>query len=345
MKLLKWMIIVLLIKNSQGSPQYNDTCQYQDHYIDQNIRCGNQCTDRYQKCHCGEEIFKIQYAPKMEHFCCVPSNVDCSTKRVDRIDRVDGDCSEGLLLPWWRHCNNTDRSQQCHNSYQDSQEIGLYSHYVCPNACVHWSEMCQGISWCENDVKECNETLRCVSNSIARVSKHKVNSTLAPDHHYCIKAGLINNGEYNVIDRSDETKFNSEGTNLHINVTQFPKCFSDGRDETGRYEDAPGVMCGSRCRESREWCSERHYTICDHVNINTQDRRLCSNPLIWKDVGCQRYRDGASRYLGKRCTGRNMECVVPGTRPMMEREILVLQRPALTNQIKYSMLISHVGIT
>ena len=104
------------------------------------------------------------------------------------------------------------------------------------------------------------------------VSKHKVNSTLAPDHHYCLKAGLTNDGEYNVIDRSDETKFTSEGTNLHINITQFPKCFSDGRDETGAYEDAPGVMCGSSCRESREWCTDTEYTICNPLNINTKDR-------------------------------------------------------------------------
>ena len=45
-------------------------------------------------------------------------------------------------------------------------------------------------------------------------------------------------------------------------------------------------------------------------DVSTQDRKLCSNPMIWKNVSCHmHYPDGMVGSYSRRCTGRNMQCV------------------------------------
>ena len=89
------------------------------------------------------------------------------------------------MIPVSSHCDNEDRSLQCYNSYQDSEVIGLYSHFTCPRACVSLMfDMCRGISWCCSDVRECGPQLKC-PDSLSSV-KLNTTSSLAPDHHVCV---------------------------------------------------------------------------------------------------------------------------------------------------------------
>ena len=67
-------------------------------------------------------------------------------------------------------------------------------------------------------------------------------------HHFCYpvdKDGLENNGQYDLIDRSDERniKIRTEGT--HINYTTLQPC----RDE---FTNSSGVTCGQECYTSQE---------------------------------------------------------------------------------------------
>ena len=89
------------------------------------------------------------------------------------------------MIPVSSHCDNEDRSLQCYNSYQDSEVIGLYSHFTCPRTCVSLMfDMCRGISWCGSDVQECGPQLKC-PDSLSSV-KLNTSSSLAPDHHVCV---------------------------------------------------------------------------------------------------------------------------------------------------------------
>ena len=203
---------------------YNDTCHY--YYTGQTymMRCGDQCLDYDAKCHCGIDIFYPS-----EQYCCIPSDETCiKVNENSSINDDPGDvvCSEGKTLSMSSHCNSTDRSLQCHNSYQDSHEIGDWSHYTCPHTCVSvkLGDMCQGVSWCEDDVKECGPSLRCGYNWELR----SINSSLAPEHQFCMSTvygvETANNGQYEIINRSDEDVIQSVGTSYDIDPTLFPPC-------------------------------------------------------------------------------------------------------------------------
>ena len=192
----------------------------------------------------------------------------------------------------WTNGVCRSRSLQCYNSYQDSQHIGGLSHYTCPHACVPWIDMCQGVSWCEGDHEVCGPDLRCPPNFfegplLHNVTKYNFTSSLFPDHHYCLEDVRINNGIYDSIDRSDESEVQNDGFTLDLDISSFTSC-NDSND--------PGVMCGSECLSSDCWCydismcgdEEDNIHTCDTESgeIWTNDSRLCSNPLLWRDVSC-----------------------------------------------------------
>ena len=106
-------------------------------------------------------------------------------------------------------CNNTNmRDLQCYNSYQDSQYIGPQSHFTCTDTCVHWKDMCQGVSWCEGDLEVCNPAIRCPPNA----GQHHIKSSLVPGHYFCFKkTENTTNGIFDAIDRSDESEIYSDG--------------------------------------------------------------------------------------------------------------------------------------
>ena len=57
-------------------------------------------------------------------------------------------------------CEVSNSPSACYNSYQDSEHIGYSAHFSCPDACVPILDMCQGMSWCPEDVEVCDENLR-----------------------------------------------------------------------------------------------------------------------------------------------------------------------------------------
>ena len=165
---------------NSSSSGYDDTCGY-GHW--ENM-CGDQCFNfehgSHGRCDCGLDM-GINLTPNR---CCIPSNESCST-----IANGPTQCDKGIVLPTNSFCNNTKRSLQCHNSYQDSQYIGDHSHYTCPHTCVSFiqyapyrvGEMCRGVNWCESDVQECGPHLRCHNKSLRK----SLNSSLVTEHYYC----------------------------------------------------------------------------------------------------------------------------------------------------------------
>ena len=173
---------------------------------------------------------------------------------------------------------------------------------------------CQGVDWCDYDVKECGPTLTCADYDTPKTT---LNSSLVPEHHYCreydrVNEINLNEGEFNRLDRSDETSaVSSEGTSYDIDINNFPAC-------NDRYRD-PGVRCGpdpvsDECVRSYNWCRGDAWgssDTCGPEKISPQDRRLCNHPAVWANTSCTYYNNGRVRWYGKRCTGTNQQCITP----------------------------------
>ena len=174
----KLFLIFTLLLGGAASQFVPDECSA--------ARCGDLCFEYSKpKCHCGNYTFGTDQQSAIltddQQFCCISSNDTCSVVDNSAGEPVDGFCTNGKVHPMSRHCNNTERRSQCHNSYQDSLVISLDAHYTCPNTCVSvHQEMCRGVNWC-GDFQECNEDLRCPVLSVKRI----LNSSLVPDHYYC----------------------------------------------------------------------------------------------------------------------------------------------------------------
>lgn len=114
-------------------------------------------------------------------------------------------------------------------------------------------------------------------------------------------------GEFNSLDRSDETEATSEsGTSYDIDPDLFPAC---------DYFGDPGLMCGTEvwdCLKSDNWCVDSFEEQMCEGGVNTQDRRLCGNPLVFENISCFMFKsDGRVSTYGERCTGTNQQCIYP----------------------------------
>ena len=157
---------------------------------------------------------------------------------------------------------------QCYNDYQTSKHISEYSHYTCPDKCVHWSGMCRGVSWCEGDQEICGEDLRCPLHDGDGNSGNITIHTMAtdPPRSYCFGSQGGFNGEdqvlgdlvkndngYDNLDRSDEDIQIETGSKSNINYTALEPCTD--RDLFYNPLGHPGIKCGSACREiANNWC-------------------------------------------------------------------------------------------
>ena len=218
MRILVSIITLLLVLGgvrAGDSPAYPDTCGYTDGAM---VMCGDQCIGQYAYCYCGFETEKfppyygnryVKFQPYYtDEHCCLEPGESCYTWQGNGL------CDQGRKLSLSFACNTTIARQQCYNSYQHSQHIGGRSHYTCPDTCVPWEEMCRGVSWCEGDHQECGPNLRCPHQYYEgqpgyawyNITKLNFSSSLVPGHHYCIDDTKIDDGQFDSIDRSDETK-------------------------------------------------------------------------------------------------------------------------------------------
>ena len=257
------IIVTILITASQA---LLDECEVS--------RCGDICLKYVNvNCQCGKDLFQVD---SEEKYCCISTNDTCSYVDTGRTDWYqdtvyDGFCGEGEMYPMSRHCNNTARRLQCHNSYQDSLEIGEQAHYTCPHTCVSVrQEMCRGINWCAQDYQECDEDLRCYRSD----DRKTLNSSLVPGHHYCIDSGAnVNDGIIDAFDRSDEVTYSSSvGTSYEIDSSLFEPCKVEF---SGLYPD-PGLMCGPDCIKEDIFC------ITDLQNKNCFFGDVICDHKLWK---------------------------------------------------------------
>lgn len=219
---------------------FNTTC----------LECGDQCIGNdysFSLCHCGNETFHPYVSFK---HCCITPNTTCFKEDSFPYNVV---CREGEVKPMYIPCENNERSLQCFNSYQDNKKIDrLFSHYTCPKICVPCeSNMCQGVSWCENDEEECGPNLRC-NHNMKQIYKHLI---VASEHKFCKNRWEYltgkNNSEYDKIDRSDENMSKSKRAESYININHFKPC---NRNDNDTSRVTSGLICDTICWPSSKWC-------------------------------------------------------------------------------------------
>ena len=207
---------------------------------------------------------------------------------------------------------------QCYNDHVNSQFLGQFSHYTCPDKCVHWSAMCRGVSFCDGDEEVCGEDLRCPWNF------KKYTTATVPVRSYCF--GLVpdfpvqngnhiwgnldeDDGAYDNIDRSDEDINQTDETGRYnINYTALEHCTNRSFTNLG----SNGIMCDDICTEVQFWCYEEsgNAAYCKDAGVSSLDSILCSNHTFWQNISCfSSWIDGPIQ--GKRCTGTNQHCYYP----------------------------------
>ena len=219
------------------------------------LQCGDKCIPRSGFCLCGNE--SIDPHTSFKH-CCIPSNETCFVGD-ENVRIVYVTCTAGEVKPMSLPCDNNERRLQCFDSYEDYPQLfsrsspqDLYSYYSCPDVCVPMrSNMCQGVRWCEGDAKVCGPNLVCAN-------KYNTSLNIAPQHHYCKykNQGLLNDGKYDRIDRSDEYLLESEESSIIVNLTQFKTCSTEQTVPLQWYSSNNGLTCGSNCHPNVFWCQQ-----------------------------------------------------------------------------------------
>ena len=242
MRILASIIPLLVLGGVRAGdgPAYPDTCDYTEFTM-----CGDQCIYFRDSCYCGSDTDIDLYSSDDEH-CCLESDETCTTDVVGEVERGRGHCNEGRKVSMSSACNTT-MGPRCYNSYQHSQYISPQSHYTCPDTCVPWEEMCRGLSQCEGEHQVCGPDLRCPASGVVKklyVKKLNISSSLVASHHYCIdNSSKFNDGQFDSIDRSDETRVTAAQSPLDLDISSFTPC-----NTAGIFNNYPGVMCGKDCR-------------------------------------------------------------------------------------------------
>ena len=339
MRLYSTVIWVLLLPGHKCdlsvnvSSNFSDSCDYTKY----NYPCGDICVGYVDywlgKCTCGDQVIggwdewipgsKIlgSLTPK---YCCTPPSVQC------RKTLFGATCPEGEVLEAehfytvavdkFDPTGTTPCNGRCYNDYVTSQFIAPYSHYTCPDKCVHWSAMCRGVSFCDGDEEMCGEHLRCPAGF------KKYTMSTIPVRSYCFgqDSDLTQNnnhvygdldeddGSYDNIDRNDEDINQSDETGRYnINYTALEYCTNWSLSNPA----SNGILCDV-CIDVMNWCYEdAGYTaFCSDANVSTVDSILCSNHTFWQNISCSSWSlvDSPIPIIqGKRCTGTNQHCSYP----------------------------------
>ena len=209
---------------------YTDYCDYRP-----GDRCEDQCIRVDHDCSCGTEKFNIK---ESQTYCC-----------------------NGKQQSINQPCESTNATSACYNSYQDSEYIGYSAHFSCPDVCVPILDMCQGISWCPEDVEVCDENLRVptalselVPSPLIEVEKLSMSQV---NHQYFKWGGVgkINDRKYDVIDRSDEKKIKKDNE-ANPDFSELKFCMAPG-------STIGGVKCVS-CISKSEFCNHKS---CDNIDF------------------------------------------------------------------------------
>ena len=326
MKISLSILIFISGLNLIESYNYSDSC----YYIDTHYPCGDVCLNGiWNICICGQVPLRVKITDWNHlQYCCTPPSVKCK-KTLQGAYCPEGEVNEAehfyIAYPEkFDVAGSIPCYGQCYNDYHTSEYLGIYSHYTCPDKCVHWSGMCRGVSYCEGDQEICGEDLRCPQFELGNFTKHTMATD--PPRAYCFGwqgvnigqddvafADLVeNDGGYDNLDRSDEDIKIETGSKPNINYTALELCIDLG-PASNLY--GHGVKCGDTCLGVEHWCMDYEENFCDYSHLTASDPILCSNKTFWQNISCDlsNYNDqnNPSVYKGKRCSGTMQHCYYP----------------------------------
>ena len=211
---------------------------------------------------------------------------------------------------------NESCNGRCLNDYRFSDEDNpdIYTaSFFCSEPqeqCIKVTDLCRGVSWCEDDVKICNKQLKCPGYyGFVGLDKHPPLYSMN-DHTYCYYNATVNDGHYDNIDRSDES-FKLQIGNVEqskIKYETMTQCYDD-------FGNWIGLRCGDKCLQFYRWCINADVNYGRHScgTFNSDDTLLCQNTSFWESVPCVAYDDAGGGLVanGTRCSGKSQHCLFP----------------------------------
>ena len=130
------------------------------------------------------------------------------------------------------------------------------------------------------------------------------------NHTYCNYEDFGNDGQYDNIDRSDES-FKLKIGNVEQRKIKY-ETMTQCNDSYGNWI---GLMCGDKCLEFYRWCInvDFNYGRRNCGTFNSDDILLCQNTSFWESVPCVAYDYDGGGLLsnGTRCSGKSQHCFFP----------------------------------
>ena len=235
----------------------------------QESACGDACMAQGGDCFCGDHPDTINTLVQ-DLYCCTPP------PREEPWCADNGTCLQGEVLTTSQMCRG-----RCYNQYgeSDNKTLGPQAKFQCGEECVSADTMCRGYSLCsdKSDVRACDESLKCVTNTWSYSSLH----SLPSGHHYCQYHETDNDGKFDNIGRKDEKSFDITTQEVMIDYTGLKYC----QQSNAFY----GLTCGDICVENYEWCrSDRSFT-CTNTSgddFTSNNPKLCANSTLWSNYSC-----------------------------------------------------------
>ena len=303
-------------------PPWTDYTDYRDHSM-----CGDVVTWFSWDCSCNNTIISPFYEFYEDLYCCVPEDQGQCYNPSD--DSIGGVCPEGKPIYKDVPCN-----KKCYNDYNLSYHLYTKAHFYCVKDdsafCLPIEKLCRGIEYCESDVEVCDEELRCMESNIntqdvrKASTKEVISTELVEKHNYCIRHTIANdNGVYNTIDRTDESKITNNEESVDFSLLK--QCKDDGLSVDGISCRVETELTREKCKMNFEWCTNKNVeetrgcTLNENVTINVNDKSVCGNHTVWKNVSCNMYEPllpGSIQIpvvdnYGLRCQGSFQHCYYP----------------------------------
>ena len=171
------VLVLLTAGHSVECLGFNDNCDYTlwgEHYL-----CGNFCLNNRQTCNCGDQTIKQGWNGD-QRYCCAPASACTRTNR-------GASCSIGEALSAFSDvpCKYTGR---CNNDVltTPSQHLNKYwAKYTCPDKCIYWEDMCQGVNHCSGVEEACGPQLNCPTSIRIAYFISRYNMSTIPVRSYC----------------------------------------------------------------------------------------------------------------------------------------------------------------
>ena len=305
---MKTMIVATIIMAMAATVLAMDGCPLGFQY-----RCGHLCLWNGGVCQCGGTNLTDGDIDTTQ--CCADTGCTITSQdsygTVRSVSCPTGSVSlltDGCPVPGDGRC--TYHPGDNNRDYRDFfGDVFRRSYFPCNRSCVREHDLCRGKSVCGPD--DMSDLRLCEADNRTCPRRDEVLLT----HGQCVVPHLVNDGNYDTWDRSDERRDtassnSSSGVSGEKNYTSLhPDCnTSDSVGYPGLYCEGDDGRVTDNCLPSDNWCRGENIDCRDSSGQNrtTDNYELCRDTASFRHRPCPQYvsYSASDRYIQYyRCTG------------------------------------------